>query len=121
MFKIDAGNECNDTTVEKILGLKNSTEFKYEIYQQLNNRVVNNIAFIIDSLQHLQAKFMCLCMNSSGVYVQVVGTKYYFRKPELMRLDMNHFEFTIFDEHGSIEVIQPYYLLHMNKQMIAIE
>ena len=54
MFKIDAANECDDRTVEKILeGLKNSTDFKYEIYQQLNNRVVNNIAFIIDSLQQL--------------------------------------------------------------------
>ena len=37
-----------------------------------------------------------------------------------MRLDMNRFEFTIFDEHGGMEVIQPYDLLRTNKHMIAI-
>ena len=78
MFKIDATynyNECDDTAVEDILEVfKNSTEFKYDFFQQLDNRVVDNIAFVLDSLQCLLAKFMDLCMNSTGVYVQVVGS-----------------------------------------------
>ena len=125
MFKIDATNnynECDDTAVEDILEVfKNSTEFKYDFFQQLDNRVVDNIAFVIDSLQRLLAKFTYLCMNSTGVYVQVVGSRYYFRKPELMKLDMNRFEFTIFDARGGMQVIQPYDLLRTNRHMIAIE
>ena len=60
-------------------------------------------------------------MNSTGLYVQVVGCRCYFRKPELMKPDMNRFEFTIFDTCGGMEVIQPYDLLRTNKHMIAIE
>ena len=50
-------------------------------------------------------------MNSTGVYMQIVGSKYYFRRPELMKLDGN----------SNTETCKPYDLVRSNEQMIAFE
>ena len=123
MFRIGADNDiCDDTTVDSILeSLENNPGISYELLKKLNNRIVESIPFIIDRLQRIIAKTTYLFMNSTGVYVSISSSRYYFRKPELMKLNMNRFEFILFDENGSMEIIQPYDLLRTNQYMVAIE
>ena len=122
MFRIDAIHDTDSTPIDEIIeSFNNTTVFKCDTFQYLNCRVVDNIAITRDCIQRVLSKFIFLFMNSTGVYVQTVGSKYYFRKTELLKLDMDRFEFTLFDINSNAESFKPYDLVRSNKHMIAIE